>query len=311
VVSSPTRAPLSSERTGIIFGFSAFLLWGVLPGYFLLLKPAGPFEIVAWRIIFSLVFCALLLTVTRAWPALFAVMRQPKLLLLMGLAAILIFINWQVFVYAALSGHVIETALGYFINPIVTVLLGVTLLKERLRVLQWVAVGSSVIAVLVLALNYGSFPWISLSLAFSFGLYGLVKKKVGPQVDAVSGLTLETAWLVPVAVVQLVVVGMSTGLVIGTVSVAHTLILVSAGVVTATPLLFFAAASRRLPLVYTGLIQYVAPVLQFLFGAFLLNESMPPARWLGFGLVWVALIILSVDLILTGRASRRALPLPG
>jgi len=310
-VPSPTRVPLSQERIGIIFAFSAFLLWGVLPGFFLLLKPAGPFEIVAWRIIFSLVFCVLLITVTRAWPALLAIVRQPKLMLLMGLAAALILINWQVFVFATLSGHVIETALGYFINPIVTVLLGVTLLKERLRVLQWVAVGISVVAVLVLAINYGVFPWISLTLAFSFAVYGLVKKKVGPQVDAVSGLTMETAWLVPIAVVQLVVVGVTTGLTIGTVSLAHTLLLVSAGFITATPLLFFAAAARRLPLVYTGLIQYLAPVLQFLFGAFVLHEAMPPARWAGFALVWIALIILSIDLIATGRAARRALPLPG
>lgn len=309
-MSSPTSAPLS-ERSGIIFAFSAFFLWGVLPGYFLLLKPAGPFEIVAWRIVFSLVFCAVLITATRAWPALFAIIRQPKLLLLMALAAALIFVNWQVFVFATLSGHVIETALGYFINPIVTVLLGVTLLKERLRVLQWVAVGISVVAVLVLAVNYGVFPWISLTLAFSFGLYGLVKKNVGPQVDAVSGLTLETAWLVPLAIVQLIVVGVTAGLTIGTVSLAHTLLLVSAGFITATPLLFFAAAARRLPLVYTGLIQFLAPVLQFLFGAFVLHEAMPPARWAGFALVWLALIILSVDLIATGRAARRALPQPG
>jgi len=310
-VPSSTRAPLSRERVGIVFAFSAFLLWGVLPGYFLLMKPAGPFEIVAWRIVFSLVFCAVLLTVTRAWPAFFAILRQPKLLLLMALAAALIFANWQIFVLATLSGHVIETSLGYFINPIVTVLLGVTLLGERLRPLQWTAVGVSVVAVLVLAINYGVFPWISLTLAFSFGLYGLVKKKVGPQVDAVSGLTLETLWLFPVAVVQLIVVGLSTGLVIGTVSLGHTLILVSAGVVTATPLLFFAAASRRLPLVYTGLIQYVAPVLQFLFGAFVLHEAMPTARWIGFGLVWLALVMLSIDLVAAGRASRRASTLPG
>ncbi|CAN5133367.1 EamA family transporter RarD [soil metagenome] len=308
---SPPRVPLSQERVGIILAVSAFLLWGVLPGFFLLLTPAGPFEIVAWRIVFSLVFCVLLITVTRAWPALYAILRQPKLLLLMGLAAALILVNWQVFVAATLSGHVIETALGYFINPILTVLLGVTLLRERLRALQWAAVGISVVAVLGLAINYGVFPWISLTLAFSFGLYGLVKKKVGPQVDAVSGLALETAWLAPIATVQLVVVGTTTGLTFGTAGLAHALLLVSAGVITAIPLLFFAAAARRLPLVYTGLIQFLAPVLQFLFGAFVLHEAMPPARWVGFGLVWFALILLSIDLVATGRAARRALPLPG
>jgi chloramphenicol-sensitive protein RarD len=290
----------------VLFAVAAYTLWGVLPAYFLLLQPAGAFEIVALRILFSVVFCAILITATRKWPAFVAILKQPRLVLIMGVAAALIFVNWQVYVYATLSHHVIETALGYFINPIVTVLLGVILLRERLRMSQWIAVGISAVAVLVLAVDYGAFPWISLALAFSFGLYGLIKKRVGASVDAVSGLTIETAWLVPVAIVQLVAVGASAGLTFGTVSVTHTLVLLTTGVVTAVPLLLFAAAARRLPLVYMGLIQYLAPLLQFLFGAFVLNEAMPPARWFGFGLVWVALVVLSVDLIATGRASRRA-----
>ncbi len=290
----------------MLFAVAAYTLWGVLPAYFLLLQPAGAFEIVALRILFSVVFCAILITATRKWPAFVAILKQPRLVLIMGVAAALIFVNWQVYVYATLSHHVIETALGYFINPIVTVLLGVILLRERLRMSQWIAVGISAVAVLVLAIDYGAFPWISLALAFSFGLYGLIKKRVGASVDAVSGLTIETAWLVPVAIVQLVAVGASAGLTFGTVSVTHTLVLLTTGVVTAVPLLLFAAAARRLPLVYMGLIQYLAPLLQFLFGAFVLNEAMPPARWFGFGLVWVALVVLSVDLIATGRASRRA-----
>jgi len=226
----------------------------------------------------------------------------------MGLAAVFIYVNWQVYVFATLDGKVIEASLGYFINPIVTVLLGVIFLHERLRMAQWIAVGTSLVAVVVLAFNYGALPWISLVLAFSFGLYGLIKKRVGPEVGAVSGLTLETVWLTPVAIVQLAVVGASAGLTFGTVSVAHTVLLVSAGVVTAVPLLLFAAAARRLPLVYLGLIQYFAPVLQFIVGAFVLDETMPPARWIGFGLVWVALAILSVDVLVSGRRFRRALP---
>jgi chloramphenicol-sensitive protein RarD len=303
-----TAAHRSHERSGILFAIGAYGIWGVLPAYFLLLQPAGAIEIVAWRILFSLVFCALLLTVTRKWPGLIAILRQPRLVLTMGLAAALIFVNWQVYVFGTLSGHVIETSLGYFINPIVTVLLGVVLLGERLRPLQWIAVGISGAAVLVLAINYGALPWISLTLAFSFGLYGLIKKRVGGSVDAVSGLTIETAWLVPVAIVQLVIVGAGAGITFGTVSAWHTAALISAGVVTAVPLLLFAAAARRLPLVYMGLIQYLAPVLQFLFGAFVLREAMPMARWLGFGLVWVALIVLSIDLFVAGSRSRRASP---
>jgi chloramphenicol-sensitive protein RarD len=307
-VTSPDAAHRSRERSGILFAIGAYGIWGVLPAYFLLLQPAGAIEIVAWRILFSLIFCAVIITATSKWPQFIAIVRQPRLVLMMGLAAALIFVNWQVYVYGTLSGHVIETSLGYFINPIVTVLLGVLLLRERLRPLQWIAVGISGVAVLVLAINYGSLPWISLTLAFSFGLYGLIKKRVGGAIDAVSGLTIETAWLVPVATVQLVVVGAGAGITFGTVSTWHTLALISAGVVTAVPLLLFAGAARRLPLVYMGLIQYLAPVLQFLFGAFVLHEAMPTVRWLGFALVWVALMVLSIDLFVAGSRTRRASP---
>ncbi|MHC5797662.1 EamA family transporter RarD [Lacisediminihabitans sp. FW035] len=308
---SSSRTPeQSTERSGVAMAVAAYALWGVLPLYFLLLQPAGAFEIVALRILFSLVFCAIIITVTRQWRALVALLRQPRIVFTMGLAAAFIYVNWQVYVFATLEGKVIEASLGYFINPIVTVLLGVIFLRERLRIAQWIAVGTSFVAVVVLAFNYGALPWISLVLAFSFGLYGLIKKWVGPAVDAVGGLTLETAWLTPVAIVQLAVVGTSAGLTFGTVSLAHTLLLVSAGVVTAVPLLLFAAAARRLPLVYLGLIQYLAPVLQFIVGAFVLGENMPPARWIGFSLVWVALAILSVDVFLSGRRVRRASPVP-
>lgn len=302
----PPSSPHSHERAGVIYAILAFGFWGILPLYFLLLQPAGAVEIVAWRILFSLVFCALILTVTRRWGSFIALLRRPRIVFTMGLAALFILVNWQVYVYAALSGQVIEAALGYFINPIVTVLLGVFFLRERLRVLQWIAVGVSAIAVLVLAVNYGALPWVSLSLAFSFGLYGLIKKRVGREVDALGGLTLETVWLAPIAVVQLLVVGAGAGVTFGTVSIAHTFALVSAGAVTAIPLLLFAAAARRLPLVYMGLIQYVTPIIQFAVGAWLLGESMPPVRWIGFGLIWVALIVLSIDLVIAGGRARRA-----
>ena len=162
-----------------------------------LLAPTGPWELVAWRILLSLGFCAILLTVLRGWGRLAAIMRQPRLLILTAVAGALIYVNWQVFILATLTGHVIETSLGYFINPIVTVVLGVVVLRERLRATQWIALGIAAIAVGVIVVGYGAFPWIALSLAFSFGIYGLVKKRLGPAVDAVSGLTLETLWLVP------------------------------------------------------------------------------------------------------------------
>ncbi|TFC43433.1 EamA family transporter RarD [Cryobacterium sp. TMT1-21] len=278
----------------------------MLPLYFLLLAPTGAFEIVPWRVLFSLVFCALLITVTRKWRSFLGLLRKRRIVFTMGLAGLLIFINWQTYVFAALSGHVVEAALGYFINPIVTVFLGVLLLREKLRLLQWVAVGISLGAVVVLTVGYGALPWVSLVLAFSFGFYGLIKKRVGRDVDAVAGLTLETVWLAPLAVVQLIVVGAVSGLTIGTVSPWHTVLLLLAGVITAVPLLFFAAAARRLPLTYLGLIQYFAPILQFLVGVFVLHEPMPPERWAGFGLVWLALVVLTADMVLTGRAPRRS-----
>lgn len=301
--------PHEQSGRGLLYAIGAYGLWGFLPVYFLLIAPTGPFEIVAARILFSLIFCAVLLSVTRKWRAVLVIVRQPRLLFTMAAAGAFIYVNWQVYILAVLTGHVLEGALGYFINPIVTVLLGVLILRERLRAAQWAAVSISFVAVLVLAIGYGRFPWISLALAFSFGFYGLIKKRVGPRVDAVSGLSLETAWLVPVAVIQLVVVGVTTGLTIGTVHSLHTLLVVGSGIITAVPLLLFAGAARRLPLITLGLVQYLAPLLQFLIGAFVLNEEMPPERWVGFGLVWVALVVLTVDMIASGHAARRALPL--
>ncbi|MDY7529058.1 MULTISPECIES: EamA family transporter RarD [unclassified Cryobacterium] len=307
---SRTRSQSAEPTSGLAFATSAYGLWGLLPLFFLLLHPTGPFEVVAWRVLFSLVFCLALITVTRGWPALLTVLRRPKTVWVMGLAGLLIFVNWQTYVFATLTGHVVEAALGYFMNPIVTVLLGVFVLHERLRRIQWIAVAISAAAVLVLTLGYGALPWISLVLALSFGFYGLIKKNVGPGVGALTGLTLETAWLMPIAVAELLIVGAVTGLTFGTVSPWHTVGLVSTGVVTAVPLLFFAAAARRLPLSLLGLVQFVAPVLQFLVGVFILGEPMPPERWVGFGLVWVALVILTADMVVTGRAPRRASPEP-
>lgn len=297
-------APDSRFRSGLVFGLAAYLLWGFLPLYFLLMAPVGPFEIVAGRILFSLVFCALLLTVTRGWRAFAAVVRQPRLLFLMGLAGLLIYVNWQTYVAATLSGHLVEGSLGYFINPIVTVLLGVLVLRERLRLLQWVAVGISFAACVVLGVGYGAVPWIALVLAFSFGLYGLVKKHVGPSVDAISGLTLETAWLAPVAVVQLVIVANTVGLVAPGAGPLTLGLVAFSGVVTAVPLLLFASATRRMPLVWVGFLQFIAPLLMFGIGVFVLHEDMPPVRWLGFAIVWLAVLVLVVDMVRGGRDSR-------
>ena len=298
--------PQQRTGVGVAFAIAAYVLWGFLPLYFAALAPAGAVEVVAWRVLLSLVFCAALLTVTRGWPALVAIVRDRRTMLIMGAAGVFILINWLVYVFAALSGHVVEASLGYFTNPIVTVLLGVIVLRERLRPLQWIAIAISALAVLVLAVNYGKFPWIALALAFSFGLYGFIKKQVGSRVDAISGLTIETAWLAPVAAIAVVVIALNGGLAMGFAGAGHTLLLLLAGGITAIPLLLFAAAARRLPLVYLGLTQYFAPVIQFLIGVFIFREDMPVARWVGFALVWIALVVLTIDMLRSNRAARRA-----
>jgi chloramphenicol-sensitive protein RarD len=300
------REPVSEKTLGGVYAFLAYLLWGFLPMYFLVLAPTGAWELVTWRILLSLVFCVLILWVTRSFQKVFAIVRQPRLLLWTGVAGLLIYVNWQIFVLGILTGHIVETSLGYFINPIITVLLGVIVLRERLRVMQWVAIAIAVGAVLVIIIGYGSFPWIALSLAISFALYGLVKKQIGPSVDAVSGLTLETAWLTPIAIAQLVLVAMTGGITFGTSGLGHALLVSFAGVATTVPLLLFAAGTRRVPLSLIGLLQFLTPFMQFALGVWIMHEPMPPERWIGFGLVWVALVILTVDMLIAVGRQRRA-----
>ena len=290
---------------GTAYGFSAYLIWGFLPLYFVWLAPTGPWEVVALRVLHSLVVCALLLTLLRGWQRLVTVLRTPRLLLWTAIAGILIYVNWQVFLIAAQTGHIIESSLGYFINPITTVLLAVLVLREKVRPAQWAAIGIAAVAVIVIVVAYGAVPWISLLLTASFGAYGLVKNRIGGVVDAVSGLAIETMWLTPVAIIQLVIVGATTGLTYGTVSLGHTVALSLAGIATATPLLLFAASARRVSLTTIGLLQFITPILQLLVGVLLLHEPMPVERWVGFGIIWVALIVLTVDMVRHTRSSLR------
>ncbi|HET8957023.1 MAG TPA: EamA family transporter RarD [Microcella sp.] len=290
---------------GYIAAVGAYGLWGLLPVYFILLQPSGAVEIVAWRILLSLIFCLILLAATRTFALLTTLLRSRRVMALSVLTAFLIGINWHVYLWASLNGYIVEAALGYFINPLVSIALGVIFLREKLRPAQWVAVGISVAAVVVLTVGYGRPPWIALLLAFSFGFYGYVKNRMGKQVTAVAGLTLESAWLVPLAIAELVVVGLFFGgLTMGREGLPHAILLGLAGVVTAVPLLFFAAAARRLPLSVLGFFQYCAPILQFLFGVFVMLEPMPLERWIGFALVWLALVVLSADAVRQRRRSR-------
>jgi chloramphenicol-sensitive protein RarD len=292
------------ERSGLAAGLGAFGLWGLMPLYFPLLKPAGAVEIIANRVVWSLVFCLLLLAVTRTWGSFVAVLRSGRTVTTLGIAAALLAVNWLVYVYAVLSGHVVDAALGYFINPLVTVALAVVVLHERLRRVQWVALGFGAAAVVVITVGYGKLPWIALVLAASFGSYGLIKNRVGRTVEAAPGLAVETLVLAPLALGYLLVIGArGTGTFTGY-GGWHAVALASAGIVTAVPLLLFSAAARRLPLSVIGLIQYVTPVLQFVIGVTVGGEHMPVARWVGFGLVWVALVVLTVDGVRSARAPR-------
>ncbi|WP_193598173.1 EamA family transporter RarD [Microbacterium sp. YJN-G] len=301
---------MTTKTAGVAATVGAYLLWGVLPLYFLALVPTGPWEVVAWRVLLSFVFCLILLTVMRGWGALGVIVRQPRLLGWTAVAGVLIYVNWQVFLIGTLTGHVIETSLGYFINPIFTVVLGVLVLRERISRLQLVAIGIAAIAVIVIIVAYGQFPWIALSLTASFGIYGLVKKRIGAAVDAVSGLTLESFWLIPIAVVTLIVVAQTdaAGITFGAVSVPHTLLVAGAGIATAVPLLLFAAGTRRIDLSLVGMFQFITPVMQFLVGWALLREPMPAERWIGFALVWCAIIVFVVDLLTSRRRGRRGMP---
>jgi chloramphenicol-sensitive protein RarD len=283
------------QRDGFLAAAAAYGLWGLLPAYFVALDPSGPVEILALRIVLSLVFCLVILAIMRRLSRTTALLRDRNILKLSALAAVLILINWSVYVYASLNQFIVEAALGYFINPLVTVALGVIVLKEKLRPLQWGALSLAVAAVVVLAVGYGSVPVISLTLAFSFGFYGFVKNRMGPAVKSLDSLTLETLWLTPIALGLLVWVYFTSGLSLGTLGPWHTALLLMAGAVTSIPLLFFGAAARRLPLSVIGLMQYLAPIMQFTFGVAIMGEPMPLERWIGFSLVWVALVILSVD----------------
>ncbi|MHB1234458.1 MAG: EamA family transporter RarD [Microbacteriaceae bacterium] len=299
------RTAALPDGRGLILAIAAYALWGFFPIYFALVAPASALEIVSWRVVLSLLFCAILVSATRAWRSVQDALRNRRVVLLLGLAGSLIAINWATYVITVISGNVVEAALGYFMNPIVTVLLGVIVLRERLRPMQWASVAVTAVAAVVLALGYGSFPWLAFILALTFGGYSLVKKQVGPRVDATTGLTIETAWLTPIAMITLTTIASTGGLVIGTISPLHTTLLLLAGVVTAIPLLLFASAAHRLPLSYLGLLQYLTPVLQLLVGVLVFHEPMPPQRLAGFILVWIALIILTVDMLTAGRSPRR------
>lgn len=295
-------------RLGFAYGLAAYLCWGAFPLFFSLLVSVSPYEVVPWRVITALVFCAIVITAARTWSASWAILRSPRKLGWFTLSALLLYANWQIFIVGVISGRIIETALGYFINPLVTILIGVFVRKERLSRLQWIAVAIAAVGVITSAIAYGRFPFIALGLALSFGLYGAVRKHAGDDVDSLTGLTIETVVGAVIAVPQLFAVLLITGR-LGAFEhgPAVTVPLLLSGAVTAIPLLLFGAGMRRLPLSRMGFIQFLTPILGFLTGYFVFHEEMPPARWLGFIAVWVALLVLIADML----RSLRSRPLRG
>lgn len=291
-------------RSGVLFGLGAYSLWGVFPLYFPLLDPAGPVEVLAHRIVWSLVVVAGGLAAAGRLRGIRAIAADRRTARLLVAASLLIAVNWGVYIYAVHSGHVIEAALGYFVNPLVSVGFGVVVFRERLRPAQVVALGFGAVAVVVLTAYSGGFPWISLVLATTFGTYGLMKKLA--DVGASEGLGFETLVLVVPAAGYLLALGASGSGTFTGHGAGHLLLLLAAGPVTAIPLVLFAACVTRVPLSTVGLLQYLTPVLQFLIGWLVQGEAMPTSRWVGFALVWTALVVLTRDALQTAAANRPA-----
>ena len=287
-------------RRGLTFGAIAYLIWGLFPLYFPLLQPAGALEILAHRMVWSLVVSALVLTVVRGWGAIRAMPLEVWALVLAG--ALLIAVNWGIYIWAVNNTHVVEAALGYFINPLVSVVLGVLIFAERLRLTQWIAVGLGAVSVTVLAVSAGTVPWVALSLAASFACYGLVKKVI--PLAPTASLTSEGLILLLPALGYLTVGQFQGTSTLTTAGPGHVLLLASSGLVTCVPLLAFAVAAQALPLSVLGLLQYLTPVAQFLLGVLWFHEAMPPYRWVGFVLVWTALVMLTFDALRHTRKSR-------
>ncbi len=290
---------MSKNKLGLLFGISAYVLWGAFPLYWPLLEPANPLEIVSHRAVWTLVFCFIVLAATKALKSTLATLKRPKIAAKLFLTSLLISINWLVYIWATNNGHVVEASLGYYINPLIIIGFGVILLKEKMRRLQWAAVIIASIGVLVLTIDYGRLPWIAFALAISWGSYGLIKKQLG--LGALEGLAIETFISAFFYLGYLIYIGNQ-----GTGQFGHhvglTLLLMSAGAITAIPLLLFNGSATRLPFTTIGLLQYITPTLQFSVGVWIRHEDMPTARWIGFLIIWVALTTLGFDLVKSSRS---------
>ncbi|MCV9879366.1 EamA family transporter RarD [Brenneria izbisi] len=290
-------------RQGIFFALGAYFIWGIAPVYFKLLVHVPPDEILTHRIIWSFFFMLILLTVSRKWRQVRYVCRNVKHLLLLALTAVLVGGNWLLYIWAVNNNHLLEASLGYFINPLVNVLLGVLFLGERLRRLQWMAVLLAVVGVLVQLWTFGSLPIVALTLAFSFALYGLLRKKIG--IDGQTGMLIETLWLLPLAVIYLFFIADSPSSHMIDNPWSLNLLLIAAGMVTTVPLLLFTAAAMRLPLSTLGFFQYLGPTMMFLLAVMLYGEPMGSDKLITFAFIWSALALFILDALHTQRKRRQ------
>ena len=286
---------------GVFYAIGAYALWGFFPVYWKLIHDVPALEIIGHRMVWSFVFVVIVVTLSKKWQGIKTSLTDKRTLLTFLMTAGLLFVNWLVYVWAVNAGFIVETSLGYFINPLVNVVLGVIFFREKLRLWQWIPVGIAFSGVLYLTISYGSLPWIGLTLAFSFGLYGLLKKTA--RENSLQGFTLETGFMFLPALTYLLILEFSGRGAFGHGTPTETILLAFSGVATGLPLLLFGAAAQKIRLSELGFLQYIAPTLQFLIGVLVYGESFSPDRMIGFGLIWVALAIYTADSVLARQRS--------
>jgi len=290
---------MSRYTTGLVYGLSAYVLWGLLPLYWKLVEEAGPFEILAHRGIWSLILCVFLLAARKQLKSAYQMVKARRTLSILLLSSGMLMLNWSVFIWAVTEDRVVESALGYYITPLINVMVGIFLLRERLKILQKIAVVLASIGVLVLTVGYGSLPWVALVLSTSWACYSLIKKKL--NLGALETLSVEALFAFLPNLIYLISIERSGDAIFGR-DIWLTILLFGAGAATVTPLLLFNGAATRLPLSTVGLLQYLTPTMMFLIGVFINNEDMAPTKLIGFVFIWLALIILSRDLVKSSRS---------
>ncbi|WP_415881343.1 EamA family transporter RarD [Neptuniibacter sp. QD34_54] len=298
----------SEHQKGIYYAVAAFLMWGLVPVYFKAVDDVPAFEVLAHRVVWSVVFLGLFLLLKGKLSELTTLRNSPKILLSLGLSALVISINWLVFIWAVSEQRIVETTLGYFINPLINIVFGFFIFSERLRFLQLIAVAIAAVAVLYQIILIGELPWVALTLATSFSIYSVLRKKI--PIDSITGLLVETLWLFPMALVYMIWLSSQNNFVLLNGSTEVQVLLLAAGLVTSLPLIAFAAGARRLSLTMVGLLQYIGPSIAFLIAVFYYNEPMDQDRLITFVMIWIALAIFSVEGVLVQQRKKQDLITP-